>query len=164
MLAPQVPRGTWGIKNLAQNSQMNTVLTNSHKLSQTMRMQHHPSVSTSPRLQLHTPLPHDTKLCHHLQRHPVDALLQLHARRCTSADRRSLQITTRRRAKTPTTIRVASDPCDKHLPPIQSRHPPRILWTTALTINLTIGHAQFCWPTTKTPNNIHPPNCAKLHH
>ena len=144
---------------------MNTVLTNSHKLSQTMRMQHHPSVSTSPRPQLHTPLPHhDTKLCHHLQHHPVDALLQLHAGRCMSADRRSLRITPRRQAKKPTTIRWLPTPWDKHLPTVKSRHPPRIPWTTALTINLSSGHAQFRWPTTKTSNNIHPPNCAKLYH
>ena len=101
--------------------------------------------------------------CHYDQHHPLRLLLRLHARRCTSADSWSLRLTTCRRAKTPTTIRVASDPCGKHLPPIQSRHPPRIPRTTTFTINLSSGHAQFCRPTTKSTNNIHPQNRAKLH-
>ena len=125
-------------------------------------MQQHPSVTSSARPQLLTPLRLGTKLCHPLQHHPVDALLQLHARRCTSADGRSLRITTRRRAKIPTTIHVASNPFRKRLPPIQSRHPPRIPWMTSITITLSNRHAQFLWPTTKTPIDIHPPNSAKL--
>lgn len=151
-----VPRGTGGIENLAQIPQIISVLTKDHG------MQHHPSVTSSARPQLLTPLRLGTKLYHPLQHHHVDALLQLHARRCTSADGRSLRITTRRRAKKPTTIRWLPTPWDKHLPTVKSRHPPRIPWTTALTINLSSGHAQFRWHTTKTSNNIHPPNYAKL--
>jgi len=151
-----VPRGSGRIENLAQIPQIISVLTKDHV------MQHHPSVTSSAHPQLLTPLRLGTKLCHPFQHHHVDALLQLHARRCTSADGRSLQITTRCRAKTPRTIHVASDPCGKRLPPIQSRHPPRIPRMTSITITLSNRHAQFRWPTTETPINIHPPNYAKL--
>ena len=89
MLAPQFPRGICGMENLAQ-------ILKSTQLSQTMRMQHHPRRSSLALVPVHTPLTHDTKLWHRLRHHPVNALLQLRARRCTSADRRSLRIPTRR--------------------------------------------------------------------